>query len=401
MACPAISTGTEFLVRTLAHLDCQAQTLGSFGFQSLADPASPASAVLTGLLTLFIAIFGIRLLFGPGAEARDVVGAVLKIGIVLTLAVSWPAWRTVAYDTVLYGPSEVAASIMPSTMPAPQAELPRRLQGIDTGIAAITFAGTGRLTSETFGAADARAFQSVALGDSTGFGMSRPLFLASTIGSLGLLRIAGGLLLALAPLFAGLLLFEMTRGLFAGWLRGLAFVAVGSLGMTLLLSVQVAVMEPWLVDVLNRRNLGVVTPMAPTEALALVIAFSIATAGLLFLLAKVTFQNAWPLPQALLARLQAAAPVRESVAWRQLETAQIPVQSRALATSESVAATIRRERGQAGGIDPIRRIETIGRNETAQGPAAPGAAVAQPLGSAYRRNARREGGSHRSRDQRG
>ena len=108
MACPAVTTGPQFLVTALAHLDCQAQTLGSFGFQALAQPGSVASVVLTGLLTLFIAIYGIRLLFGPGDEPRDLVNAVLKVGIVLTLAVSWPAWRVVAYDTVLYGPSEVA-----------------------------------------------------------------------------------------------------------------------------------------------------------------------------------------------------------------------------------------------------------------------------------------------------
>ena len=212
MACPAVTTGPQFLVTALAHLDCQAQTLGSFGFQALAQPGSVASVVLTGLLTLFIAIYGIRLLFGPGDEPRDLVNAVLKVGIVLTLAVSWPAWRVVAYDTVLYGPSEVAASIMPATLPPAQSGLPQRLQSLDQGIADVTYIGTGRITGDTMPAGIAREFQSVALGDSTGLGFARPIFLASTIGSLGLLRIAGGLLLALAPLIAGLLLFDATRG---------------------------------------------------------------------------------------------------------------------------------------------------------------------------------------------
>ena len=401
MACPAVSTGAEFLVQTLAHLDCQAQTLGSFGFQALASPGSPAVIALTGLLTLFVAIYGIRLLFGPGDEPRDLIGAILKVGIVLTIAISWPAWRTVAYDTVLYGPSEVAAAIMPSTLPSAQAEIPQRLQGIDQGIADVTFIGTGRLTSETFSSADARAFQSVALGDSTGLGLARPFFLASTIGSLGLLRIMGGLLLALAPLFAGLLLFDTTRGLFAGWLRGLAFVAVASLGSTLLLSVQIAVMEPWLIDVLNRRNLGYVTPMAPTEALALVTAFSVATAGMLFLLARVMFQNAWPLRPSIIARFHGREGAQEARVWATAGGAEIPVHSRALAISESVSATIRRESAQAAGSEHIRRIEHLGRGEGAAPPADRGATVAEPLGSGYRRNTRRDTGSQRSRDERG
>ena len=86
MACPSVTTGSRFLVETLSHLDCQAQTIGSFGFQALAAPGSPASLALAGLLTLFIALFGIRMLFGSGVEPRDAVTAVLKVAIVLTLA---------------------------------------------------------------------------------------------------------------------------------------------------------------------------------------------------------------------------------------------------------------------------------------------------------------------------
>src|SRR5688572_4438513 len=121
MACPSVSTGSGFLVETLNHLDCQAQTIGSFGFQALAAAGSPASLALTGLLTLFIALFGIRLLFGSGVEPRDAVNAVLKVAIVITLAASWPAFRTLAYDMVLKGPAEVAASISPSSLPESRA----------------------------------------------------------------------------------------------------------------------------------------------------------------------------------------------------------------------------------------------------------------------------------------
>ncbi len=47
--------------------------------------------------------------------------------------------------------------------------------------------------------------------------------------------------------------------------------ALGSLGLTVLLCVQSAIMEPWLADVLNRRTLGYAAPTAPTELLALVV----------------------------------------------------------------------------------------------------------------------------------
>lgn len=137
MACPTVESGSQFLVRTLAHLDCQAQSLGSFGFQALAERGSPTYALLTALLTLFIAVYAIRLLFSPRDEPGNLVTGVLKIGIVLTLALSWPAWRVLAYDTVLHGPAEIAAVILPSTIPDPRTDFPRRLQTIDNGIAAL------------------------------------------------------------------------------------------------------------------------------------------------------------------------------------------------------------------------------------------------------------------------
>src|SRR5690606_3000691 len=149
-------------------------------------------SVLAGLLTLFVALYGIRLLFGHGGEPRDLVGAVLKIGIVLTIAVSWPAWRIVAYDTVLHGPAEIAVSIMPSSLPDTNAGFAGRLQAIDTGIAALTAAGTGRQTGEVIDEGAASGFRPIALEDEAGLGWSRPLYLAATIGSLGALRIAGG-----------------------------------------------------------------------------------------------------------------------------------------------------------------------------------------------------------------
>lgn len=395
MACPSVITGPEFLLTTLAHLDCQAQTLGSFGFQSLAQPGSPAATALTTILTLFIALYGVRLLFGFAPERSDLVNAVLKIGIVLTIAASWPAWRTLVYDTVLHGPAEIAVSFMPPTLPDPDSGFPQRLQAIDSGIAALTAAGTGRQTGEILG----EGFRSIALQDEAGLGWSRSIYLASTIGSLATFRIAGGLLLALAPLLAGLLLFDLTRGLFAGWLRGLALVALGSLGLTVLLSVQVAIMEPWLADVLNRRSLGYATPTAPTELLALVSAFAIATAWLLFILAKIAFQNAWMTNRPILDRLIARARMGEPKMVPVSGLGNLAIHSRATAISDGVAISIRREELEAEGID---RVQRFGMDRTIEPvPGATGSAAAHaPLGSSYRRTARRDTRSQRQRDDR-
>lgn len=400
MACPSVTTGSEFLVEALSHIDCQAQTLGSFGFQSLALPGSPAGTVLIGLLTLFVALYGIRLLFGAVDEPRDLVSAVLKVGIVLTIAVSWPAWRVIAYDTVLRGPAEVAAAIMPSTLPDPEQAFAERLQSVDSGMAALAAAGTGRQTAEIIDEGATSGFRPIALEDEAGLGWSRPIYLASTLGSLAALRIAGGLLLALAPLMAGLLLFDFSRGLFAGWLRGLALVAIGSLGLTVLFSVQVAIMEPWIEDVLSLRGLGYATPAAPTEMLALVTAFAIAAAGLMFLLAKVAFQNAWSLSRTAPVRPVPGATARQPDLATAGAGGAIPVHSRAIAISESVTNQIRREEGQAGGVERIRLlgVDRPGTNpSTGSGTMT---APTVPLGSGYRRTARSGMPSQKRRDDR-
>jgi len=312
----------------------------------------------------------------------------------MRMAMSWPAWRVVAYDVVLYGPADIAATIMPSTMPDSRTGLPQRLQEIDQGMAALTVAGTGRDTDAP--TREAGGFRSIALADEAGLGWARPLYLASTIGALGLLRIASGLLLALAPLMAGLLLFDFSRGLFVGWLRGLAFTALGSLGTTVVLEVQVAAMEPWITDALNQRSLGYATPTMPTELLALSLAFAIALAGTLVLLGRIAFQNAWVLHLPILGKIQQQAADQVSSRSRQAGT-QLPVHSRAAAVGESVTVLMRREEAREPGTYS-RRTEALERPSS--GGAEPGRrpAVAEPLGSGYRRTTRGETASQRSRD---
>jgi len=352
------------------------------------------------LLTLFIALFAIRMLLGDRVEGRDAVNAVLKLGIVLTLAASWPAFRILAYDTVLLAPAEVASSITPSTLPDTGAGFTERLQNIDTGIATLTLTGggwqTGSLALEQRGD---DAFRTVAIADSTALGWARAIYLSSVIGSLAILRIAGGLLLALTPLMAGLLLFDFSRGLFAGWVRGLVLVALGSLGITLLLAVEVAVVEPWLADVLQRRAFGYAAPSAPTELLAFTLAFAAASVGLFVLLGKVAFHNAWAVKvergvgQIRERLLPAAAPAAAAgAAARPIE---IRAHARALTVSEGVTNLIRHEEARRGAGQAALALpppEIVAR--------ASGGDAHARIGSSWRRTAGRTTAAQAQRDNR-
>lgn len=347
MSCPQVLTGRDFLLSTLAHVDCQAQSLGSYGYMALSSPGSAASVGLTALLTLFVALFGVRLLFGPAPASGDAIREVLKVAIVLTLALSWPAWKTLGYDLVMRGPAEIADSISPATLPySSSGGFAARLQNIDTGIIALTVRGTGRnigaLTEETSSSA---GFREIALQDDKGLASARLVFLASTIGSLAAIRFTAGLLLALAPLAAGLLLFEATRGLFGGWLRGLVLTMLGSIGITVVLAAEVAVLEPWLQDAIRLRDSGYATPSTPTELLALTAAFALALAGTLLVLARVAFQQGWQTLNAIRQpRVAAAAGAKqlEEAAPHVVSLPSAPP-SRAFLISERVMATVRQE----------------------------------------------------------
>lgn len=294
MACPAIVTGEVFLTRVIAHIDCQAQVIGSYGYQALAQAGSPAGTVATVLLTVFVGFFGIRLMFGPAPGMRDAVLDVIKIGIVVTMAFSWPGFRVVIYNVVVDAPAEVAAFVV-NPLGDQNRSLVTRLQSADNGIVELIDTGTGRNSGASLNNQPrGPTFAGSSLQDDSAFGWSRLLFLGSTIGTIGLLRLLAGLLLALAPLMAGLLLFEVSRGIFAGWLRGLVLAMLGTLGANVVLSVQVAVLEPWLRDALKVRALGYATPATPLELFAITLAFGILQLGMIAALSKVAFYRGWP-----------------------------------------------------------------------------------------------------------
>lgn len=399
MACPAIITGESFLLRTLAHIDCQAQVIGSYGYQALGQPGSAASVLMTSLLTLFIALFGIRLLFGPTPGARDLVFDVLKIGIVLTLAFSWPAFRTVIYDVTLKGPAEIASVIgTASGNERPGEGLAERLQRADNAIVRLTEVGAGRNLGALIDKdAPGGTFEGAALADDTAFGSARLLFLAGTIGTLALLRIAAGLLLALAPLVAGLYFFTWTRGLVAGWIKGLVLTMTGSVGAALVLSVELAIIEPWLADALKVRSLGYAIPAAPTELFAIMLAFAIVQLMMIWLLARVVFTRGWlTLPD--LPRLPEGQLVPQVVGNARTSPGEVTI-LRAEQIGSAVENVVRREQTIAN----QRSIRTAltGMSDGAVGPANAGPAIdggAPRLGSSYRRTSLRSSRAGQARD---
>ncbi len=385
MACEAVYTGQRFVAQTIAHIDCQAQAIGAYGYGALSDPASAVSIALTGLLVVFVAIFGLRLLMGEQMGSRDVISDVLRIGIVLTLATSWPAWRTVGYDLVMNGPEELASAIGgASDLPGTKADMVSRLQAADDGIVVLTIYGTGRNTggenrSDTIG----DSFRGIALADTEGMSNGRIAFLAGILGPLAIIRLGSGLLLALAPLMAGLLLFAGTRDLFFGWLRGLGGLALGGLALTLLLSVELAILEPWLRDAISLREGQLLTPSAPTELSVITFAFLLASFGLLLLIGKIVFFGGFAMPRFLQQWQPAAATGRNGNADQRIADSNREAPSRAFVVAEAVAQNLRREERTSSMSRNVEQ-QSLDRTGNRGAAGAAGASSHQPLGSSFR-----------------
>lgn len=400
MSCGTLQTGNHFLGGVLAQIDCQAQAIGAYGYGALADPASPITGLLLALLTLFVALFGFRLMFGQVPSGRDLVGDAIKVGIVLTIATSWPAWRTLANDTVLDGPVQLAGMIgTASSLPGSRNDLNQRLDNADQSIIALTAFGSGRLTGGVVGSTDlGDSARGIALADQDGFAWGRVMFLVGTIGPLAAVRLVAGILLALAPLMAGLLLFSGTRDVFLGWLRALGACALGAVTLALVYAVELSLLEGWIGDALGQRQADVLTPAAPTELLVLALAFAAIAWGALGLVVRLMFFSSpgWQRLSQVLADQSWFGDRRGPYERPAVAGAPQDV-SRAQQISDAVAQSVRREEHH-GGFNPRRGLSALvsGSDDPAFAPRRPHSDDA--LGQSYRRTRTRRSAAATKRD---
>lgn len=346
-ACPALPPGAGFIGSITSYIDCQAQVLGSGAWAALAAPGSSLSVVLTGFLTITIALIGYNLLLGQGMTVRGGTIACLKVGAIFALATSWPAYRTLVYGVVTDGPSQLVAEIGPRTgVVGSDGTLTQRLDLADQGLAELAILGPGNpppnarveLPPAPFGGFDAFAL-----------GGSRILFDLTAVASIGMVRIVTGLMLALGPFFIAFLMFDSTRSLFEGWVRVLGGAALGAFGVSIALGLELALVEPWLSDVLARRMAGEALPTVATELFVIACLFSILVLAALYACARVAraFRLA-PLLRVLpIVSGQARVAGSPAAIGGTCSQAMAEERSRAAAVAEVLVATSRRERDEA------------------------------------------------------
>ncbi|HYJ28824.1 MAG TPA: type IV secretion system protein [Allosphingosinicella sp.] len=409
-ACPVFLPETEFLRRVLALVDCQAQSIGQGGWQALAQPGSAVSLALAGVLTIFVGLFGYRLLYADVPNTRDLVMTAVKIGAVLALATSWPAFRTVVYDVALRGPAELAGTIgRPAALPGADGGLTYRLQGVDNLIAELNLLGAGRppnadeIVGPTQALTPAQQQQEMArlrevqqrprwnpAEEAKMLGQARTLYLTGAIGAYASVRLIAGLLLALGPFFALFLLFDATRSLFEGWVRGLAGAAFGALATSIVLGVQLSMLEPWMATVIATRRALVATPSVPIELLVTNLVFGIVLLAVLIATARVAYS--FRIPQALrivssrvVDAIRAPVPQPAVASAAGEPAAAVAERTRAHAIAEAVAATQRREALSPAG--PVAQLAASAGGAVSGTRETP-VSAALPLGQSGRRRTR-------------
>ena len=278
MACSTVP-GIDNLASTLiSYIDCQTSVMATRGYGALTASGGLVPSLLLAVITLYIAVWGYRLLMGDRPNPSEILPSIARVAIVLTLAFSWPAYQRLVYDVVLQTPAQVAGAVdLSETGRDDGLGLAARLDDIDARFVRLTIlgAGTARTPEE---AAFARANVPPPLFlnfDTFALGSARLVFLVSAVGSFALVRLLSGALLALGPVVIMFLLFETTRGLVAGWARSLVGLVVAGVVTILMIDIETLLFAPWLGDLLAQRGAEQPIYGASAQLLAAATIFSI------------------------------------------------------------------------------------------------------------------------------
>jgi type IV secretion system protein VirB6 len=362
----------------LSSVDCHVSGLTEIGYRAVSGPQSQIGLALTALMTIYVAVLGLRLMLGLAPlRIGDVTLTALKLGLVLALATNWPVYQRLVFDTLFHGPEQLAASMMGAIQPSDSVLRGNPFEALQVAYDQLQAAAAFFTRLSAPGASPLTGGAPFA---ALSMNLASYVMMMTTLGIVLSAKIVLALLLALGPVFVALLLFDATRGVFEGWLRAALAFALAPLLATLALAVTLTLIEPHLIALARMRLTSEPDLAAATSILMLVmISAAVSLAGLL---AVGLIAAGFRLPH----RARASAEVSGAIgASRVIE----PLQSRAASVAAAAAAMERRDLRLIEGQSP-RRMSFAPQVQPAGAPSV-------PLGQAYRRPAqpRRSAGAAR------
>ncbi|MFN4239972.1 MAG: type IV secretion system protein [Erythrobacter cryptus] len=228
MAAQSMGTGVS---AALTAVDCIASGVSEQAFNRLFGTEGQLAFALTLLLGLYVGFFGISLMLGrANLSVRALLPKMITLGLVLSFATSFVAFSTVFYNLFIGGPDQIAGILTGTRGESATAVFAQKLD--------VVFLAIQQASGDT---KDINAFSPPGM-----MWLGAMLLLLGTVGLLVTARIGLALLLAVGPIFVVLALFEGTRGLFTGWLKGLVMLALAPLfavlGGTIMLEMAVPIL---------------------------------------------------------------------------------------------------------------------------------------------------------------
>ena len=268
--------------RLADYIECQSGQIDAAAFQGGLWHGLP-TAVISSLLALYIAGLGYRLLLGRGVVGANLAYSVFRVGLVVTVATSWSAYSTLIYTVSNRGPVELAEmaaaptglEIASPTSIANRVQVALRAMYASQGAAA----SPGMAPQSTPAATDATTTQAPPTGavpqtSEPELGLDGAILMFSSIGFSLSARLAQALILAAGPLFIATAMFDVSIGLFIGWLRALATLLIAQAGYALMAAIELSFLE----SEVTRMTIG--QGAASSEPLYLGVLFSAACIAL-------------------------------------------------------------------------------------------------------------------------
>lgn len=228
----------------LETVDCHIRLLVHDAYRELVGPNTLFAAAFTGLLTIYIALLGYQLLLGRGGlRVTELPVVALKVGLILAFVTSWSTYQTLIFNLLFDGPAEIMTRLI--------GPLSARGASFDGDV----MGGVQRAFEDLSGAASiygGMASPSANLlqgGPMLGSGLLWLTAIALLLLTLGLViaaKIVLAFLLAIGPVFIGMLLFHQTRGLFEGWMRAALSAAMAPLAVHVFGAVMLMILQPFL-----------------------------------------------------------------------------------------------------------------------------------------------------------
>jgi len=219
---------------SLRGVDCAASEMAQAAFNRLFTADGAFGPTLTILLTIWVAFLGYSLITGRSRIGlASLTPKMVTLVLVLTFATSWFVFQQFFWNLAVLAPDQIASVLMGTKGSATTIFADK----LDIVMGSLMQASGGDAMAN-----DTSIFSPPGLLWSGG-----TMLLLGTVGVLATCKIALAILMGLGPIFIVMALFDGTKGLFVGWLKGVVLMALAPLfavlGGSLMLELAIPVLS--------------------------------------------------------------------------------------------------------------------------------------------------------------